>query len=176
MLLRPRGPDAGDADAAAASGGVLVRCRDGDGSPVAVRLERERIDKSGGEDDESRDDEGQGGEHRGEKVRGAVVGVEVDKGDLSEGDWMGGRANLLCGTEKSGMDGSTESMMKVTEGKQSGMGEERRGERGDNPFTRPGSICASDRKGSTRKPSSKRTEWSHSLGGARPNEEAKDRL
>lgn len=115
-MLRPRGPDAGDADAAAASGGVLVRCRDGDGAPVAVRLEGKSIGKSGREQDESRGDEGQGGEHRGEKVRGAVVGVEVDKGDLSEGDRIRGRANLLYEREKNGMDGSTESMMKVTEG------------------------------------------------------------
>ena len=70
---------------------MLVRCRDGDGSPIAVRLEGKSVSERGRENDESRGDEGQGGEHRGERGRGAVVGVEVDEGDLFEGDRMGGR-------------------------------------------------------------------------------------
>lgn len=122
---------------------MLVRCRDGDGSPVAVRLEGKSVSERRRENDESRGDEGQGGEHRGERARRTVVGVEVDESDLFEGDRLGGPASLLYGREKSGMDGSTESMMKVTKGEPSGMGEERRGERGgEEPFTRRGSICA----------------------------------
>lgn len=118
-MLHPRGPDAGDA---AASGGVLVRCRDRDRSPVAVRLEGKSVGKSGRENDESRGDEGQGGEHRGERARRAVVGVEVES-DLVEGDRMGGRASLFYVRD---MDDSTESMMKVTEGNKVEWGTEKR--------------------------------------------------